>query len=87
MYELSETNVSSHNCRHTFTNLLLDMENVNVNYLRILLGHSSLVTTQKYIQTGFRNKKQNLFRPLLENNSRKINSIKSFCYYLKDHFV
>ena len=32
-------------------------ENINVNDLRVLLGHSSLVTTQKYIQTGFRNKK------------------------------
>lgn len=57
LYELSETNVSSHNCRHTFTNLLLDMENINVNDLRVLLGHSSLNTTQNYIQTGFRNKK------------------------------
>jgi integrase len=66
LYELSETNVSSHNCRHTFTNLLLDMENINVNDLRVLLGHSSLNTTQNYIQTGFRNKKtqsvQTVFR-------------------------
>lgn len=66
LYGLSETNVSSHNCRHTFTNLLLDMENINVNDLRILLGHSSLNTTQNYIQTGFRNKKtqsvQTVFR-------------------------
>ena len=55
-YELSEI-ISSHNSRHTFTNEILKLENINVNDIRMLLGHSNIATTQNYIQTGFQSEK------------------------------
>jgi integrase len=54
--ELSEI-VSSHNSRHTFTNEILKLPNVNVNDVRMMLGHSNLQTTQSYITLGFKSEK------------------------------
>lgn len=49
--------VSSHNARHTFTNQMLKLDNVNVNDIRMMLGHSNLQTTQSYITIGFKSDK------------------------------
>lgn len=49
--------VSSHNSRHTFTNEILKLPNVNVNDVRMMLGHSNLQTTQNYITLGFKSEK------------------------------
>lgn len=45
--------LSSHVARHTFTNLLLLMEDVNLYDISQSLGHASLSITQNYIQSGF----------------------------------
>jgi integrase len=54
--DLSEI-VSSHNSRHTFTNQMLKLPNVNVNDIRMMLGHSNLQTTQSYLTLGFKSEK------------------------------
>jgi len=48
-----ETNLSSHVSRHTYTNLLLNLDNVNMYDLSQSLGHSSLKITEEYIHNGF----------------------------------
>lgn len=48
-----ETNLSSHVSRHTFTNLLLRMENVNLYDISQSLGHSSIKITESYLTSGF----------------------------------
>jgi integrase len=49
--------LSSHVARHTFTNLLLLMEDVNLYDISQSLGHASLSITQNYIQSGFNTNK------------------------------
>jgi integrase len=56
-YDLSLSKMSSHNSRHTFVNMLLDMENINLNDVSLTLGHKKLSTTQNYISNGFDFKK------------------------------
>jgi integrase len=48
-----ETNLSSHVSRHTYTNLLLNLDNVNMYDISQSLGHSSLKITEEYIHNGF----------------------------------
>lgn len=48
-----QVTLTSHVARHTFTNLLLLMEDVNLYDVSQSLGHSSLSITQSYIQSGF----------------------------------
>lgn len=48
-----ETNISSHVSRHTFTNLLLRMDNVNLYDISQSLGHSSIKITENYLTSGF----------------------------------
>ena len=52
-YKLSHEKLSSHNARHSFTNIVLTMDNINLLDVSKLLGHSSLGTTQIYISSGF----------------------------------
>jgi len=54
--------LNSHLSRHSFTSLMLDFgeENLNLYDLKEVLGHSHLNTTQKYIQRFSRNKLDNL---------------------------
>jgi integrase len=47
------THLSSHVARHSFTNLLLTMKDVNLYDISQSLGHSSLAITQNYINNGF----------------------------------
>ncbi len=56
-YDLSLSKISSHNSRHTFVNMLLDMDNINLHDLSLTLGHKKLNTTQNYISNGFDFKK------------------------------
>jgi len=48
-----KTNISSHVSRHTFTNLLLRMEDVNLYDISQSLGHSSIKITENYLTSGF----------------------------------
>lgn len=48
-----ETNITSHVSRHSFTNLLLRLENVNLYDVSQSLGHSSIKITENYLRTGF----------------------------------
>ena len=52
-----EGNISSHVSRHTFTNLLLKMDNVNLYDISQSLGHSSIKITQNYLTSGFNTEK------------------------------
>lgn len=49
-----ETPLTSHVARHSFTNLLLSLENVNIYDLSQSLGHSSVKITEAYIKSGFK---------------------------------
>lgn len=59
-YKLSIEDITTHVSRFTFTNVLLEIKGINLNDIRIALGHSSLATTQKYLQVGFDFKKSDL---------------------------
>ena len=59
-YRLSVEDITTHVSRFTFTNVLLEIAGINLNDIRIALGHTNLATTQKYIQTGFDFKKSDL---------------------------
>lgn len=59
-YKLSVLDITTHVSRFTFTNILLEIPGLNLNDIRIALGHSNLATTQKYIQTGFDFKKSDI---------------------------
>lgn len=48
-----ETNLTSHVPRHSFTNLLLKMDGVNLYDISQTLGHTSLKTTENYVMSGF----------------------------------
>jgi integrase len=52
-----KTNISSHVSRHTFTNLLLRMDNVNLYDISQSLGHSSIKITENYLASGFNTEK------------------------------
>jgi integrase len=45
--------LSSHAARHSYTNLMLTMNDVNLYDLSQSLGHSSIAITQNYINSGF----------------------------------
>lgn len=45
--------LSSHSARHSYTNLMLTMNDVNLYDLSQSLGHSSIAITQNYINSGF----------------------------------
>lgn len=70
-YELSITDITTHVSRFTFTNLLLEMKDINLNDIRIALGHTNLATTQKYIQTGFDFKKSDLVNTAINYKFRR----------------
>lgn len=56
-YNLSLSKISSHNSRHTFVNMLLDMENINLFDISLTLGHKKINQTQSYLNNGFDFKK------------------------------
>ncbi len=47
------TKLTSHVARHSYTNLLLTMKDVNLYDISQSLGHSSITITQNYISNGF----------------------------------
>ena len=65
------TNLSSHVSRHSFTNLLLNMDNVNLYDISQSLGHKNITITQNYIQSGFNNKKIDYLNKDLDKKHRK----------------
>lgn len=67
MYNLSITDIITHSARFTFTNVLLDMKEINLNDIRIALGHTNIGTTQKYIQKGFDFKKSDVLNEKLSS--------------------
>lgn len=66
-YDLTLTDPTTHSARFTFTNILLSMDSINLNDIRIALGHTSLMTTQKYLQTGFDFKKSDALNERLNS--------------------
>jgi integrase len=68
-----DTNLSSHVARHSFTNLLLNMDNVNLYDISQSLGHKTITITQNYIQSGFNNKKIDYLNRDMANKHRKKN--------------
>jgi site-specific recombinase XerD len=67
-YDLTVSKISSHNSRHTFVNMLLDMENINLNDVSLTLGHKRISTTQNYISNGFDFKK---YKDITDNFNNK----------------
>lgn len=67
-YDLSLSKISSHNSRHTFVNMLLDMENINLNDISLTLGHKRISHTQSYLSNGFDFKK---YKEITENFNNK----------------
>jgi len=59
-FELSVDMLSSHNARHTFVNRIITLDGLNLNDVRVTLGHSELSTTQSYIDSGFEFKKNKI---------------------------
>lgn len=72
LYKLSVEDITTHVSRFTFTNMLLEISGVNVNDIRIALGHTNLATTQKYIQTGFDFKKSDLVNNEINHKFRRM---------------
>ena len=66
-YDLTLINPTTHSARFTFTNILLSMDSINLNDIRIALGHTNLATTQKYLQTGFDFKKSDALNERLNS--------------------
>lgn len=48
-----DTSITSHISRHSFTNLLLQMDGINLYDISKSLGHSNLSITENYIKSGF----------------------------------
>ena len=65
------TNLSSHVSRHSFTNQLLGMDNVNLYDISQSLGHKNITITQNYISSGFNNKKIDYLNKELSNRFRR----------------
>jgi len=59
LYKLSVENMTTHVARYTMTNVMLDM-GMNTNDVRVVLGHKSLTTTGKYLETGYNFKKSSM---------------------------
>ena len=66
-----ETELSSHVARHSFTNLLLNMDNVNLYDVSQSLGHKNITITQSYIQSGFNSQKVDYINKNLSRIHRK----------------
>ncbi|WP_191021092.1 phage integrase SAM-like domain-containing protein [Flavobacterium selenitireducens] len=66
-YDLTLPNPTTHSARFTFTNILLTMDSINLNDIRIALSHTNLATTQKYLQTGFDFKKSDALNERLNS--------------------
>lgn len=65
------TLLTSHVARHSFTNLLLTMNDVNLYDLSQSLGHSSITITQNYISNGFNLEKVDYINNELAKQFRK----------------
>jgi len=66
-----ETNITSHVSRHSYTNLLLRMDNVNLYDVSQSLGHSSIKTTENYIRSGFNTEKLDYLNNSVSRRYRK----------------
>ncbi len=66
-----KTNLSSHVSRHSYTSLLLNMDNVNLYDISQSLGHKNITITQNYIQSGFNNKKIDYLNKDLDKKHRR----------------
>jgi len=62
-----EIALSSHVSRHTFTNLVLMLKDVNMYDLQQMLRHSSLSITQKYLKDNFNISKQDFISKQLSD--------------------
>lgn len=62
-----EIALSSHVSRHTFTNLVLMLKDVNMYDLQQMLRHSSLSITQKYLKDNFNISKQDFINKQLSD--------------------
>ena len=65
-----ETNLSSHVSRHSYTNLLLNMDNVNLYDISQSLGHKNITITENYLQSGFSSKKIDYLNKNLDRKHR-----------------
>ena len=70
---ITNKHITPHTFRHTFATLLLEKD-VDIKYIQILLGHSSIVTTQRYTHVN----KEKQKRILEEKHPRKDMSFKIF---------
>jgi integrase len=66
-----ETKITSHVSRHSFTNLLLRLENVNLYDISQSLGHSSLKITENYLRGGFNIEKIDYLNNTISKKYRK----------------
>ena len=66
-----ETKITSHVSRHSFTNLLLRLENVNLYDISQSLGHSSLKITENYLRGGFNIEKIDYLNNTISKRYRK----------------
>ena len=66
-----DTPLSSHVSRHSFTNLLLNMDNVNLYDISQSLGHKNITITDNYLKSGFNNRKIDYINKNLDGKHRK----------------
>jgi integrase len=64
--------LSSHIARHSYTNLLLNMDNVNLYDISQSLGHKNITATENYIQSGFSSKKIDYLNKSLDRKHRPL---------------
>lgn len=63
-----QTNLTSHVARHSYTNLLLGMEGVNLYDISQSLGHSNIKTTESYLRSGFNIEKVDYLNKKISGN-------------------
>lgn len=66
-----ETNMTSHVSRHSFTNLLLKLDNINLYDVQQLLGHSDIKITQTYLRNGFNIEKTDYLNSQLSHKYKR----------------
>ena len=66
-----ETVLTSHVSRHSFTNLLLRLKNVNLYDIQQSLGHSSIKITENYLTSHFNLEKLDYLNEQLTRQHRR----------------
>jgi site-specific recombinase XerD len=66
-YDFDIEQISSHTGRYSWTNLLLNIEGVNLVQIQRSLGHKRLSTTENYIEKNFGLEKMEIIGDMLSD--------------------